>query len=74
MNLIRSTRLRLGMTLPELAQSVGTSVGNMSLIETGRHAPRRQLAAKLAQRLKIPFLDIYHPQGVIGVSQSVDRE
>ncbi len=62
------------MTLTELAQSVGTSVGNMSLIETGRHAPRRPLAAKLAQRLKISILDIYYPQGVNGASQPVDGE
>jgi DNA-binding XRE family transcriptional regulator len=64
MSLIRSSRLNLGLTLTDLAQQVGTTPGNLSLIETGRHAPRRPLAAKIARRLGISVVDIYYPNGV----------
>ena len=57
--LVYQERLRLGLTLQQLARAVGTSTSTLSKLEQGVHYPRRALAVRLANLLGVPVERLY---------------
>jgi len=61
---LKKARHRHGLTLKDVVQVVGTTVGHLSRIENGRVVPRRELAAKLATLFSpsINELHLFYPE------------
>lgn len=60
---LRAARLALGLTVREVAESVGTAPSNLSRLELGHHPPPRALARALYRyyRGAIAPIDVYDP-------------
>ncbi len=60
---IRDGRVAAGLSIPDLADAVGTSAGAVSHWETGRHTPRRDRQLAIARTLGVPWLDLFGLDG-----------
>lgn len=60
---LRQARKRRGLSVREVAESVGTDPSNMSRLETGHHAPPPELARTIYQFYQgdLDIVDIYDP-------------
>ena len=56
---IRRARERRGMTMDELARTIGVTVGAISQWETGRFSPRQHHQVALACALGVPWSSLF---------------
>ena len=56
---IRRHRLAAGLTIPDLANAVGTSAGAVSHWETGRHTPRRERQLAIAKAIGVSWSELF---------------
>jgi len=74
--LIRSHRLRQNLTLAQLSELSGISVGHLSRLENGRRTPTVRLLLQLARALGVPLGALVGEspaQNAVYVSRSGDR-
>ena len=57
--LIRQCREMRGMTIAELAEAVGATIGAVSHWENGRYTPRQEFQIRLAKALSVPWSTIF---------------
>lgn len=62
MGILRERRTTRGLTLQQVADHVGTDVGNLSRIERGRQFPGRELAKTIADYYGIPVEQVLYPK------------
>lgn len=71
---LRSFRKRAKVSLAELAQATGRSIGYLSQIERGLSSPTIREVAVMADALRVGFMDLVAPQGAGAASDPIRRE
>jgi putative transcriptional regulator len=71
-NQVRATREAQGLTLRQLHQMTGISMGLLSGIENGKHVPNVKYAQRLAFALRTT-VDVLFPEGSDAQSTTSDR-
>jgi transcriptional regulator with XRE-family HTH domain len=74
---IRTYRLRRNLTLAQLSELSGISVGHLSRLETGTRTPTVRLLLQLARALGVSVGTLIgepHEQDTVHLSRSIDRQ
>lgn len=69
---MRSVRLKLSLSLYQLARLTGTSVAALSRIETGKRDARLTTVAKIATALRVPLSTLLDDDVPRPVDKTVD--
>ena len=67
-------RKRAKVSLAELAQATGRSIGYLSQIERGLSSPTIREVALMADALKVGFMDLVAPQGEGAAAEPIRRD